>query len=87
MNRNEINKEIGRFCFYFRKEVFGLTLEELSKITNINIKTLSAFENGNSSNYQILLQYYSQGSKSDRILFINGINSIIDKEMCKDGVI
>lgn len=49
-------KTIGLVCREIRLEK-NLTLKELSNKTGINLKTLSAFEHGRSSNMNILMNY------------------------------
>lgn len=56
---NEIDRySIGQYCKYFRKHTLGITLTEMEDFTGFGSKTLSAFENGRSSNMLILLSYY-----------------------------
>lgn len=60
MERLFKNKEtqmlVGEFCREFRIDVLGLTLREV--MGDENVKTLSAFEHGRSSNLLILLEYW-----------------------------
>lgn len=49
-------KTIGLVCREIRLDK-GLTLKDLSKRTDINMKTLSAFEHGRSTNMNILIHY------------------------------
>ena len=51
-------KQIGKFCYNFRKEVLGLTLTEFSKITGENLKNIHAFEKGRANNIKYLYLYY-----------------------------
>jgi len=53
---NKTQYEIGRACFKVRKKA-KLTLLQFSYKTGFTVKALSAFENGRSSNYNILLEY------------------------------
>lgn len=59
---NYLNYDIGRYCFTFRRETLGMTLQEFSEKTRVPLKTISAFENGRSSNMNILLKYVLQTS-------------------------
>ncbi len=60
---------IGKFCKYFRSEVLNLTLNEMSAKVNINISTLSSFENGRSSNCNHLISYYRLGNDEQKKFF------------------
>jgi len=49
---------IGRHCANFRHDILDMSLSDLARRSNTNIKTLSAFEHGKSSNIKHLLSYY-----------------------------
>lgn len=54
---NMLNKELGLMCKYFRKNVLHLTLKQFSKLNNKPVSSISAFENGRSTNINFL-QFY-----------------------------
>lgn len=64
-----IFNDVGKFCKYFRSEKLNITLNEMSEKTNINISTLSSFENGRSTNYKHLIKYYSLGNDEQKKFF------------------
>ena len=71
------NNRIGEFCKDLRKHILKLTLKEFCDKTNYKISTLSAFENGRSSNMKILLSYLTMIDKKDRMKYLNEIVNII----------
>lgn len=48
---------IQQMCKEFREKVLQMTLQDVSYRTKINIKTISAFENGRSTNIDHLFIY------------------------------
>ena len=73
------------FCKQFRKEVLNLTLQEMEDKTGIPLKTISSFENGNSTNIKHLNLYYKLcDSKIKREQFIQGFDNAMDKDNCND---
>lgn len=72
-----LQKIIGSYCRKFRTEVLGLTLEQLEFKTLVNLKTLSAFENGNSSNLNLIDPYIKACNNIiSRRVFIHGISNV-----------
>ena len=71
------NNRIGEFCKDLRTHVLKLTLKEFCSKTNYKISTLSAFENGRSTNMKILLSYLVMIDKKDRMKYLNEIVNII----------
>lgn len=66
---------IGQGCKSFRKKVLKLNLHEFIKKTKINVSTISAFENGNSTNINHLFIYlHTCEDKEQRELFFNMLN-------------
>jgi len=49
---------IGSYCRLFRQTVLNYTLSEVSKFSDVGIKTISMFENGHSSNLLLLINVY-----------------------------
>ena len=78
-------KNLLLFCKKFRKEVLNLTLHEMGDKTGIPLKTISSFENGNSTNINHLNLYYKLcDSKEKREQFIQGFDSAMDKDNSND---
>lgn len=61
----DLRCDVGNVCRDFRKHTLKITLETMNEVTGINIKTLSAFENGNSSNLNIMLAYFNLARSED----------------------
>lgn len=55
----KFTKEIGTICSIFRKYQLKKTLKELSQDTGVKVSTLSAFENGRSTNIELMYLYIS----------------------------
>lgn len=68
-----IFNNVGKFCKYFRSEVLGLTLDEMSKQVNVKKATLSSFENDRSTNYKHLIKYYNCGDDKQKMFFRNNL--------------
>lgn len=49
---------IQKICKLYREQVLRLTLSQMSDKTGVNLKTLSAFENGRSNNLNHIKIYY-----------------------------
>lgn len=64
-----IFNNVGQFCRYFRSEVLNLTLQEMSDKVNVKNSTLSSFENGRSTNFSHIINYYSCGDGKQREFF------------------
>lgn len=76
-------KHVQEFCRTFRTEYLKLTLEEVHLKFGVNVKTLSAFENGRSTNINHLNTYYLLCENVDqRSAFIRGF----DKAMNQDNL-
>lgn len=72
-------KHLINFCRDFRTEVLKLTLQEIENLTFIKVKTLSAFENGRSTNINHLNVYYGLcENKQQRNQFIKGFDKAMD---------
>lgn len=68
--------KIGNYCRKFRMYELEMTLEEVAK--EDNIKTLSAFEHGRSSNvYHIMKYLFACPNDSYRLGFIQGLNDVM----------
>ncbi len=72
-------KHLINFCREFRTEVLKLTLREVENISFTPVKTLSAFENGRSTNIHHLNLYYLLcTTKEQRSLFVQGFDKAMD---------
>lgn len=72
-------KHLTNFCRDFRTEVLKLTLQDVENKAFIPVKTLSAFENGRSTNVKHLITYYLLcNTNEQRALFIQGFNKAMD---------
>jgi len=67
------NTKVGEFCKELRTHILKLTLKEFCDKTNYKISTLSAFENGRSSNMKILFAYLNMVEKKDRMKYLNEV--------------
>ena len=69
------------FCKQFRKNILNLTLQEMENKTGVPLKTISSFENGNSTNIKHLNLYYKLcDSKHKREQFIQGFDNAMGKD-------
>ena len=76
-------KHVQEFCKEFRSTYLKLTLEDVHNKFGINIKTLSSFENGRSTNINHLNTYYLLcENQEQRSFFIRGF----DKAMNQDNL-
>ena len=73
------------FCKQFRKDILNLTLQEMENKTGVPLKTISSFENGNSTNIKHLNLYYKLcNSKQKREQFIQGFDNAMYKDNNND---
>lgn len=70
MNKNKV---VGAFCKDLRTYTLKITLKEFCDKTNYKISTLSAFENGRSSNMKIFFSYLNMVDRKDRLKYLNEI--------------
>ena len=76
---NKDFKHIGKYCRYYRMNVLKKTLKEVEG--SFNVKALSAFEHGRSTNINHLLKYVkSCKNYEQKIEFLQGIVKILDEE-------
>lgn len=70
--------EIQKICKLFREEVLKKTLLQLSEESGINLKTISAFENGRSNNINHL-KIYANACRTELefIFFIKNISEAL----------
>ena len=69
------------FCKQFGKDILNLTLQEMENKTGVPLKTISSFENGNSTNIKHLNLYYKLcDSKQKREQFIKGFDNAMGKD-------
>lgn len=70
-------KRIGKYCRNYRITVLELTLKEVEG--NENVKTLSSFEHGRSSNLEHLLKYVKQcKTQEQKMNFLQGLITTIE---------
>lgn len=70
-------KSIADKCKHYRREVIKISLKEMGRETDTYFKTLSAFENGRSTNLIHLFKYTDMGNEEQRLKFCNEIMEII----------
>lgn len=79
MNRLSSNIIIGAYCRSYRVNVLKLTLKDLEG--NDNIKTLSSFENGRSTNMNHLLKYVNRCfTKTQKLSFLQGLIEALERD-------
>ena len=79
-------KNVTNFCREFRTGVLKLTLQDVENVSSTTVKTLSAFENGRSTNINHLNLYYLLcKTKEQRALFIQGFDKAMDLDRL-DGI-
>lgn len=70
--------DINEWCKKFRTDTLKLTLNEMSEITGTNLKTISAYEHGRSSNIAHLYLYVDCCVDTEQEeVFLNGINQVM----------
>ncbi len=69
--------EVGNLCAMFRKQVLKKTLNELSDLSGVKLSTLSAFENGRSTNITHVGWYLATANNEQKIIFTTHFNKII----------
>ena len=70
-------KNIGKYCRYYRMNVLEMTLKEIEG--NENIKALSSFEHGRSTNLEHLLKYVKKCKDNEQQLhFLQGLITTIE---------
>jgi cytoskeletal protein RodZ len=68
----EYMKYVGEYCRCYRAITLNMTLKRMSELTDINMKTISAFENGRSTNMEHFFEYCQLGNDTQRQAFIKG---------------
>lgn len=67
-----------KFTNHFRSKVLKITLQELENQSGTGLKTLSAFEQGKSTNYNHLYTYFNACTTEEQEqLFINEITKAL----------
>lgn len=69
--------KIGNLCRDFRSNTLGLYLSEMSEKTGIKLTTISAFENGSSSNLNHMEAYLKLATQEQKVQFIFKLNDIL----------
>lgn len=70
-------KDIQSLCKNFRINILNLTLNEVCKNSTISVGTLSAFENGRSSNINHIFIYIEKCNEEQKEIFIKELNKIL----------
>lgn len=73
----EYMKFVGEYCKVYRAITLNMTLKRMSELTDINMKTISAFENGRSTNMDHFIEYSKLGSDIQRQQFLDGFNKML----------
>ena len=66
-------KKIGLFCRDFRIKILQLKLVDFCKITDSNIKNVSAFEHGRANNISYLTLYYDVANETQKEEFLKEV--------------
>lgn len=75
--RNKDFKHIGKYCRYYRMNVLKMTLKEVEG--SFNVKALSSFEHGRSTNINHLLKYVKCcRTKEEKLDFLQGLITTIE---------
>ena len=70
----ELIEKVGRYCREYRVNVLKLSLTDFCKMSDSNIKNVSAFENGRANNITYLMLYWKLTTiESDRVEFLKGM--------------
>lgn len=68
---------ISEHCRYYRTATLHMTLQRMADLTEVKMSTISAFENGRSTNMQHFLSYACMGNDIQRKQFMDGFNEIL----------
>ena len=68
---------LNLICKEFRINILKITLSELSNVSGINLKTISAFENGRSNNCEHITAYLNVATDNQREQFYTLISQNI----------
>lgn len=70
---SEIIDNVGKWCKVFRTMVLHVSLTDFCNQNNVNIKNVSAFENGRANNIKYVFLYYNSCTSDEmRIRFMTG---------------
>jgi len=69
-------KKIGRFCKKYREDYLRLSLTDFGELTDLNIKSVSAFEHGNANSIDYLYHYYNLSKGLNKKVFISNVFEI-----------
>ena len=79
MTKETMQNNVSICCRKYRKEVMKLTLNEMSEMTGVNLKTLSAFETGRSKNLSLIIDYVKICGDENKQEFMKELSAIILK--------
>ena len=70
-------KLIADKCKHYRRDIINISLKEMGLKTDTYFKTLSAFENGRSTNLNHLIKYVEMGDEFQRQKLVSEIADIL----------
>ncbi len=77
-----MTQNLQEYCRDFRLTTLDKTLDDIHKITDVNVKTLSAFEHGRSNNINHLQHYIDACDNENQIhLFHIGLMKRMTEQM------
>lgn len=77
MDKEELIKKVGKFCYDFRKNDLKLSLKEFAEITGLNNKNINAFEYGRANSIHYLFYYYRLCNDSLKNKFCKDLFNIL----------
>lgn len=73
------------FCKVLRSEICNVTLQEMSDLYNVNLKNLSAWENGRSNKAEYIFYYYDLcNNEIDKQTFLKVVFESDNKDVIID---
>lgn len=74
-----MSNSIQKFCREFRINELDLTLDQMGTLTGVNLKTISAFENGRSNNSNHIYLYSESCITPEQLTaFKNGLSKAVN---------
>ena len=65
------------YCKQYREQTLKITLDKMEKLTGVNAKTISGFENGKSNNLDLFKLYYKIGNAFETYKFHENILRVL----------
>lgn len=69
--------ELGNICRSFRVETLNITLKQMSTLTDEKLTTISAFENGRTTNFNRLFIYLELCTDDEKEKLIEEVNKLL----------